>query len=72
MPKPPRISSALAEMHQGETAISLLNGKVIAFGKNVIAALKKAKKIIKRTKGNATISQNKLKVALITAGEKPK
>lgn len=47
MPKPPRISSALAKKHKGETAISLLDGKVIAFGENAIDALEKAKKVLK-------------------------
>ncbi len=46
MPKPPKISSALAEKHKGETAISLLSGKVVAFGKNAVEALNKAKEVM--------------------------
>ena len=46
MPIAPKISSAMQREHQGQTAISF-NGKVIAFGKNAIAALKKAKKFVK-------------------------
>ena len=38
----PKISSFLQKKHQGEVAISL-HGKVLAFGKNAIKALKKAK-----------------------------
>ncbi|MDH5597288.1 MAG: hypothetical protein OEY44_04230 [Candidatus Peregrinibacteria bacterium] len=47
MPKPPRISSALAKAHKGETAISLLDGTVVAFGKNAVEALSRAKKSIR-------------------------
>ena len=42
MIKPPKISAVLQKKHQGEVAISL-NGKVIAFGKNAVKALTKAK-----------------------------
>lgn len=42
MIKPPKISAVSQKKHQGEVAISL-NGKVIAFGKNAIKALEKAK-----------------------------
>ena len=43
MPIAPKISAVMQKAHQGQTAISL-NGKVIAFGKNAIEALMKAKK----------------------------
>ena len=43
MVKPAKISSAFRRKHQGKAAISL-NGKVIAVGKNAVAALQLAKK----------------------------
>lgn len=46
MPESPKISAALAKKHACETAISLLNGRVVAFGKNAVEALRKAKKIM--------------------------
>lgn len=46
MVKPPKISKNLEKKHRGQVAISLENGKVVAFGKTSMAALKKAKKII--------------------------
>lgn len=41
----PKISTAKQKQHKGEVAISW-NGKVIAFGKNSVEALKKAKKVM--------------------------
>ncbi len=45
MTTPPRISAVMQRRNVGQTAISV-DGKVIAFGKNAIDALKKAKKIV--------------------------
>ena len=45
MPTAPKISAVMQKEYQGQTAISL-DGKVIAFGKNAIDALKKAKEIV--------------------------
>lgn len=47
MVKAPKISAVLQKEHTGEIAISL-NGKVIATGKDSVAALAKAKKVLPR------------------------
>lgn len=45
MIKTPKISAVLHKQHTGEIIISL-DGKIIAIGKNSLAAFKKAKKIL--------------------------